>query len=87
MEKKNRSVKDLANQVVADAEEDWRTEEVQRPATSKAVVPQLIRGVLSLEWTAHQYASEVAQNWGKVPKASGSRSITNMVSNSELDAL
>ena len=87
MEEKNRSVKALADQVVADAEEDWRTKGVQKPATSKAVVPQLIRGVLSLEWTAHQYASEVAQNWEKVPKASGSRSITNVTSNSELDAL
>ena len=71
-EEKKRGAKALADQVVVEAEE------AQRPPISKVVVPRSIGGVLLLEWTAHQSASEAAHAWEKFPKASGSGFIMNI---------
>ena len=68
-------------------EELQRSEGVQWPATSKAVVLQLIGVVLSSEWTAQQIMSEAAWKQEKMPKASGSGSMINVASYSELDSL
>ena len=83
---KDRTVKALAGQMVENTEELQRTEGVQRPSMSQAVVPRLIRGVLSSEWMAHEITSEAAQNWEKIPKVSGSGPFVNLVSDFELDS-
>ena len=80
--KKKAKVKALADEI---KENHQRSEEAQRPSSSKAVMPWSIGGVLSSTLTVHQIASEVARSWEKVPKVSGSRPTISIVSNSDLD--
>ena len=80
--KKKAKAKALADEVV---ENHWRTEEVQRASSYKAVVPQSIGGVLSSTLTAHQIVLEVARSQEKMPKATGSRPTISVGSNSDLD--
>ena len=84
-DEKARAAKDLADHVVANAEELLRSEGVRGPAISKVVVPWSIGGVLSLEMTAQQIVLEVVWKLAKIPKASGSRSMTNIVSDMDLN--
>ena len=80
--KKKAKAKALADEIV---ENHQRTEEVQRPSSSKVVVPRSIGGVLLSTLMAHQIVSEVAWSWEKVPKVLGSRLMISIASDSDLD--